>query len=102
MSCVVVVFNLKAGVDPARYEAWARQTDVPNVKALASVRDFRVLRVAGLMNGAAAPYQYVEIIELHHSLDALRADVKSETMQRVAREFREFADAPQFMVTEQL
>jgi len=101
MSCVVVVFNLKAGVDPARYEAWARQTDVPNVKALASVRDFRVLRVAGLMNGAKAPYQYVELIELH-SLDALRTDVKSEIMQRVAREFREFADAPQFMVTEQL
>jgi len=28
--------------------------------------------------------------------------VKSEIMQRVSREFREFADAPQFMVTEQL
>ena len=101
MTSVVVVFNLKAGVDPARYEAWARQTDVPNVKALASVRDFRVLRVAALMSGAAAPYQYVEIIELD-SLDALRADVKSELMQRVSREFRDFADAPQFMVTEQL
>ena len=101
MTSVVVVFNLKAGVDPARYEAWARQTDLPNVKALASVRDFRVLRVATLMSGARAPYQYVEIIELH-SLEALRADVKSELMQRVAAEFREFADAPQFMVTEQL
>ena len=101
MTSIVVVFNLKAGVDPARYEAWARQTDMPNVKALASVRDFRVLRVAALMNGAAAPYQYVEFIELH-SLDALRVDVKSEIMQRVSREFREFADAPQFMVTEQL
>ena len=101
MTSVVVVFNLKAGVDPARYEAWARQTDLPNVKALASVRDFRVLRVASLMSGAAAPYQYVEIIDLN-SLDGLRADVKSEIMQRVAREFREFADAPQFMVTEQL
>ena len=101
MTSVVVVFNLKAGVDPARYEAWARQTDLPNVKALASVRDFRVLRVASLMSGAAAPYQYVEIIDLN-SLDGLRADVKSEIMQRVAREFREFADAPQFMVAEQL
>ena len=46
MTSIVVVFDLKAGVDPARYEAWARQTDMPNVKALASVRDFRVLRVA--------------------------------------------------------
>jgi hypothetical protein len=101
MTTIVVLFNLKAGVDPAEYEAWARSRDLPNVNALASVSNFRVLRSQGLMNGSIAPYQYVELIELH-SLEGLRADTKSDLMQGVAREFRTFADAPQFIVTESL
>jgi hypothetical protein len=98
MTTVVVLFNLKAGVSVQEYEAWARSTDLPNVNALPSVSSFRVLRSAGLLGGAPAPYQYVELIELK-SLEAFRGDVKSEVMQGVAREFRAYADAPLFIVT---
>jgi hypothetical protein len=101
MTTVVVLFNLKAGVSAAEYEAWARSTDLPNVNALESVRSFRVLRSAGLLGGAAAPYQYVELIELE-SLEDFRGEVKSELMQGVAREFRAYADAPAFIVTHSL
>jgi hypothetical protein len=101
VTIIVVLFNLKAGVDPAEYEAWARARDLPNVNALKSVSNFRVLRSQGLMSGAAAPYQYVELIELH-SLEGLRADTQSDLMKGVAQEFRAFADAPQFIVTETL
>jgi hypothetical protein len=101
MTTVVVLFNLKAGVSAAEYEAWARGTDLPNVHALPSVRSFRVLRSAGLLGGAVAPYQYVELIELE-SLEDFRAQVKSEIMQGVAREFRAYADAPLFIVTQSL
>ncbi|MGA9026416.1 MAG: hypothetical protein WB440_10200 [Steroidobacteraceae bacterium] len=98
MSTIVVLFNLKSGVEAEAYEAWARGRDLPNVNALPSVRGFRVLRSQGLLNRAASPYQYVELIELH-SLEDFRSDVKSEVMQGVAREFRAFADAPLFIVT---
>lgn len=98
---VVVLFSLKPGVNADQYEAWARARDLPNVNALDSVQTFRVLRSKGLMNGSAAPYQYVELIELR-DFDAFRSEVKSDLMQRVAGEFREFADAPQFIVTESL
>jgi hypothetical protein len=101
MTTVVVLFNLKAGVSAADYEAWARRADLPNVNALPSVRSFRVLRAGGLLSGAAAPYQYVELIELD-SLDDFRGEVKSEVMQGVAREFRAYADAPSFIVTESI
>jgi hypothetical protein len=101
MTIVVVLFNLKAGADVAEYESWARERDLPNVNSLDSVERFRVLRTRGLMNGSSAPYQYVELIELH-SLDGLRVDVKSELMQTVAQEFRRFADAPQFIIAESL
>jgi hypothetical protein len=101
MTTVVVLFNLKAGVDAAEYEAWARSTDLPHVNGLPSVRSFRVLRAAGLLGGAPAPYQYVELIEIV-SLEDFRGEVKSEVMQGVAREFRAYADAPQFIVTQSL
>jgi hypothetical protein len=101
MTTLVVLFNLKAGVEAAEYEAWARGTDLPHVQALPSVRGFRVLRSSALLNGAAAPYQYVELIELD-DLDAFRGDVRTEAMQAVARAFRQFAEAPLFMVTEPL
>ncbi len=99
MTTVVVLFNLKSGVEVERYEGWARERDLPNVNGLQSVSDFRVLRTKGLLNGAAAPFQYVEVIEIE-SMDGFRAQVKSEAMQSVAREFREFADSPLFIVTE--
>ena len=39
---IFALFNLKLGQDPAAYEAWARSTDIPAVRALGSVDDFQV------------------------------------------------------------
>jgi hypothetical protein len=101
MTTIVVLFDLKPGVSVAEYESWARRADLPTVNALPSVASFRVLRSGGLMSGAPAPYQYVELIELA-SLDGFRGEVKSEVVQAVAREFRTYADAPLFIVTESI
>jgi hypothetical protein len=101
MSKIVVLFNLKDGVSVDDYERFARETDLPIVNALPSVRKFEVLKASGVLGGGASPYQYVEIIDLH-SLQQLGEDVSSETMQKVAATFRSMADAPVFIVTESL
>jgi hypothetical protein len=101
MATIVVLFNLKPGADPAEYENWARSTDLPVVNGLDSVKQFTVLKSSALLGGGAAPYQYVEILDVH-SVEGLRADATSELMRRVAREFREYADAPLFIVTDSL
>lgn len=99
---IVVLFNLKPGVDVAAYEAWARSTDLPKVNALGSVNKFSVLRTTGLLGSdGSPPYQYVELLDVG-DMDALGADIGTETMQRVAAEFGEFADNPMFMLTESL
>lgn len=99
---IVVLFNLKPGASRDAYENWARNTDIPNVNALASVKDFSVLRTTGLLGkDEAAPYEYVELLDVG-DMEQLGSDVSSETMRRVAAEFREFADAPAFMLTEPL
>ena len=101
MTTIVVLFNLKPGVDRAAYERWARETDLPIVNELRSVDSFEVLRTAGLLSGGAAPYDYVEIIRVN-DMPAFGQDVASATVQRVAAEYREFADAPLFIQTEAL
>lgn len=97
---IVVLFNLKPGVSPSDYEQWAKTTDLPTVRKLGSVNQFSVLRTSGLLGtDAPAPYQYVELLEVN-DMEKLGADVSSETMQRVAAEFQQFADNPQFMLTD--
>jgi hypothetical protein len=89
MAKIIVLFNLKPGISVADYEA------------LPSVRKFEVLRSQGLLGGGTAPYQYVEILDLH-SLEALGADVATEMMQKVAATFQSMAQDPQFIITESL
>jgi len=99
MTTLIVLFNLKPGVSAAEYEAFARSTDLPIVRKLPSIASFEVYKSSGLMGGGAAPYQYVEILEVK-SLEQLGKDVSTPTMKDVAAAFRKLADNPQFMVTE--
>jgi hypothetical protein len=50
------------------------------------------------MSDAAPPYQYVEIIDVADT-DRFGSDVGTDAMQRIAAEFRQFADNPLFVTT---
>ncbi|CAM3163854.1 REDY-like protein HapK [Sphingomonas antarctica] len=99
---IVVLFNLKSGLDAAVYEAWARGSDIPGVNALGSVAKFTVHKATGLFGSdAKPPYEYVEIIDIH-GMDPFVADVSDPKFQKVAAAFGDFADNPQFILTEDL
>jgi hypothetical protein len=98
MPHVVVLFNLKQGVEASAYEAWAQATDLPIVRALPSIGAFEVFRTVSLLGSEnRPPYQYVELIRVD-DMAQFGADVASETMQRVAGEFRAYADDPLFIL----
>ena len=101
MTTIIVLFNLKPGVEPEQYEAWARSTDLPIVRGLPAVQEFDVQRATGMLSGSPeVPYRYVEILRVA-SVEALRTNIAATpAMAEVARQFREFADSPQFIVTE--
>jgi len=102
MPSLVVLFNLKDDTAAAAYESWAKATDVPTVKGLVSIDDFRVYRLTGMMGSDdASPYQYCEVIDVN-DMSKFGEEVASETMKRVAGEFQEFADNPIFIMSEQL
>jgi hypothetical protein len=101
MPRIIVLFNLKPGVDPEAYEAWAKRVDLPIVNKLGSIRSFEVYKSLSVLGtDAPSPYHYVEIIDVN-DMEAFGADVASSTMQRVAAEFRALADAT-FIMTEPL
>ena len=99
---IFVVFNLKPGIDPAEYEAWARSSDIPAVRGLGSIAGFDVYRSAHLLGSdETPPYAYVEVIEVGDDA-AFGGDVGTPGMKEIAAQFQTFADNPQFMVMQDI
>jgi hypothetical protein len=99
---IIVLFNLKPGVDIAAYEKWAKEVDFPGVNALGSVDRFTVHRATGLFGSdEPTPYQYIEVIDIN-GMDGFVTDIMADAFQSAAAPFRGFADNPQFILTEDL
>lgn len=99
---IVVIFNLKEGVSAAEYEAWAKSADIPGVNGLGSVKNFTVHKATGLFGSDdPAPYQYIEILDIT-GIDPFVADISTEEFQAMAAPFQDFADNPQFILTEDI
>lgn len=99
---IIVLFNLRPGVDPATYEAWAASFDAPTVRGLASVAGFRVHALTGLLMGEGkVPFQYVEVLDVA-DMDQLGRDISTPNMQAISARFQEFADNPIFITTREV
>lgn len=98
---IIILFKLRPGVERADYERWAREVDLPEVRRLRSVDGFEVLRAAGLLSGGASPYDYCEILRVN-DMTVFAQELASATLQQVAEQYRQFADAPLFIRTEAL
>ncbi|MGB3471164.1 MAG: REDY-like protein HapK [Erythrobacter sp.] len=100
---IIVPFNLKPGTDVAEYEAWARDKDIPTASALPSVKSFTVHKATGLFGDpdTPPPYAYFEVLDIT-DMDEFVADISNEEFQAKAAPFQDYADAPQFILTEDL
>lgn len=100
---IIVLFNLKDGVSVSEYEQWAKTRDIPGVNALNSVTNFTVHKATGIFGNedATSPYAYFEIIDIT-TMDGFVADISTEEFQAAAAPFQGYADAPLFVLTEDL
>ena len=99
---IIVLFNLRQGIDPAAYEAWAAASDAPAVRTLPSVAGFRVHALTGLLMGeGAVPFQYVEVLDVA-DMDQLGRDIATPAMQAISAQFQIFADNPLFLTTREI
>lgn len=96
---IIVLFNLKPGIDPAAYESWAAARDIPTVRALPSIAGFEVAAATGLLGSdGKPPYQYIEVIDVA-DMGVFGTDIATPAMQQIAAEFQGFADNPVFVTT---
>lgn len=89
---IFALFNLKPGQDAGAYEAWARASDMPAVRAMSSVDDFQVHKVDGLLGSdAPPPYGYVETIDVN-DMDRFFTEVSTPEAQAIAGQFQSMVD----------
>jgi hypothetical protein len=94
---MIVLVNLKEGVDPEDYERWILESYAPAVRELSSVEDWRDYRATGLLgSGAAPPYEYVVTLDIN-DLEQLGRDMAGQEMRRLLSELRGFAEITQIM-----
>ena len=97
MPTMIVLVDLKEGVDPEDYERWVLESYAPAVRELPSVEDWRDYRATGLLGSdAALPYRYVVTLDIR-DLDQLGRDVASEGMQGLLSELHDLAEVTQIM-----
>ena len=97
MPSMIVLVNLKEGVDPEDYERWILESYAPAVRELPSVGGWRDYRVTGLLgSGTATPYRYVVTLDIN-DLDQLGRDMAGEEMRRLLSELHGLAEVTQIM-----
>ena len=99
---ILVVFNLKSGINKAEYEAWAKSADIPTVRSLGSINSFDIYRSTYLLGSEEVPpYSYVELIDVGDET-GFSEDINTPQMQKIAAQFQQFSDNPQFIVMQNI
>ena len=97
MPTMIVLVQLKRGVEPADYERWVLENYAPAVRELSSVSGWRNHRVNGLFGSDVdPPYGYVVTLQVD-DLEGLGRDMSGEEMRRLLDELHEYAEVTQLM-----
>jgi REDY-like protein HapK len=88
---------LREGAEATEYERWLREVDYPTARSLPAIKSYHVVRVDGPLREAAAPCDYVEIVEIT-DLERYRHDIAAlPGRERFVEQLRSFVgDAQAF------
>jgi REDY-like protein HapK len=100
METLIILFNLKEGINPADYENFARELKIPGHRALKTVSEHKVFRATALWGERKLPpYQYIEVIEME-TVNEYVGDIKrTKGMTNIVNRFSEFTDDSIFILT---
>ena len=94
---LVVLVDLRPGVEPEEYEAFIRDRYAPVARSLPSIEEWCGYRATGLLaSDAAPPRQYVVVVEIQ-GMDAFYRDVRDERMQALLVELHRYAELTQVL-----
>src|SRR3712207_6869803 len=97
MTTMIVLVNLKEGVNPEVYERWVLESYAPAVRELPSVGDWRDYRVTGMLGSdPAPPYRYVVTLDIV-DVEQLGRDMAGGEERRAPSRLAGLAGGPQVM-----
>jgi len=103
MAQIILLYNLKDGVSKDDFHNWIRTVDYPAMRGLGSVDSFRTMETQSLLMGEGEPsVQYVEVFDVNDMAAFTGTDMPGETVQNIMGQFMGFADAPQFIVAQEV
>ena len=103
MTQIILLYNLQDGVSRDEFHEWVTTIDHPSMRGLASVDSFRTFETKSLLMGEGSPsHQYVEVFEISDMAGFTGSDMPGDTVQMVMGQFMGFADAPQFIIAEEV
>lgn len=95
MAAIIVLVDLKEGVDPEDYEIWVRDSYAPAILALDSVDEWRNYRATGLLGtDSPPPHHYVVVVDANDP-ERLRTETETAEFRRLLEELHGFADLTQ-------
>jgi len=100
---IILLYKLKDGVSQDEFHDWVRNVDYPAMRGLASVDGFRTYRTDKLLMGEGSPsVGYVEVFDVNDMAAFTGQDMPGETVQSVMGQFMGFAEAPEFIIAEEV
>jgi len=103
MAQIILLYKLQDGVSKADFHEWIRTVDYPAMRGLASVESFKTYETQQLLMGEGSPsVQYVEVFDINDMAAFTGSDMPGETVQSVMGQFMGFAEAPEFIIAEEV
>lgn len=100
---LILLYSLKDGVDRTDFHNWIRTVDYPVMRGLARLDSFNTYETKKLLMGEGQPsVGYIEVFDVPDLDGFIAEDLPSETVQNVMGQFMGFAEAPQFIICEQI
>jgi hypothetical protein len=85
--------RLQPGVHAGEYEQWVRQVDYVAAREIPSILSYRVFHVQGPCLGDAAPYHYVEVVEITNVEDYRRDIAQHPAAKLIAAEIGRYVES---------
>ena len=100
---LILLYSLKDGVSRDDFHDFVRTIDYPIMRGLARVESFKTYESKKLLMGEGSPsVGYVEIFDVPDLNGFMAEDLGGATVQGVMGKFMGFADAPEFIISDEV
>ena len=100
---LIILYSLKNGVSRDDFHNWVRTVDYPTMRGLTRVENFKTYESKKLLMGEGAPsVGYVEVFNIPDLDGFIAEDLGGATVQAIMGQFMGFAEAPEFIISDEV